>query len=146
MTLFDRARWLPWTLLAVSLAGFADAMYLTVKHFSQTVIPCSLTHGCEIVTTSVYATPLGIPVALLGAIYYFAILTATFVAINEKNERILLLTCRATIVGLLASVWLVVVQVFILHAICQWCMISAVTSTSLFILGYVVAPRILKPR
>lgn len=138
--------WLPWTFLVVSLAGFADAMYLTVKHFSHSVIPCSLTHGCEIVTTSVYATPLGIPVALLGAIYYFALVAATFVAINEKNERLFRLATRATLLGLLASVWFVVVQVVILHAICQWCMISAVTSTALFILGYVVAPRILKPR
>lgn len=144
MLIFDRARWLPYTFLAVAVLGFADASYLTAKHFSGTAIPCSLTHGCEIVTTSVYATPLGIPVALLGTLYYLAVIGLTFVAIDARSQHFFRIATRLTLIGFLSSIWFVFVQVGILHAICQWCMISAVTSTILFVLGYIVTPRLIK--
>ncbi len=136
--------WLPYAFLGVSLVGFLDATYLTIKHFTHAIIPCSLTHGCEAVTTSVYSQILGIPVALLGAAFYLVILIGTFVALESGSRMIFRTIARLTAAGMLASVWFVFVQLVLVKAICQWCMASALTSTVLFILGYIVAPRALK--
>lgn len=144
MTVFERARWLPLTMLGVSAVGFMDATYLAVKHFTHTVVPCSILHGCEVVTTSVYSTVLGIPVALMGSLYYLALIILLFVAVDTKNEKIFLIATRSTALGLFASGWFVYVQAGILQAFCQWCMLSAITSITLFVLGYIVTPRILK--
>lgn len=142
--LLSQSRWLPWAVLAVATLGFVDATYLSAKHYTHTAIPCSITHGCEIVTTSAYSEIAGISVALLGAIYYFVIIAGTFIAIDKHNEKLFRAVTGMTILGLGASLWFVSAQLFIIRAICQWCMVSALTSTTLFVLGWIVAPRMRK--
>lgn len=139
MALLPKAKWLPWAMVLVATLGFIDATYLSAKHYTHTTIPCSITHGCEIVTTSAYSQMFGIPVALLGAIYYFAVLAGLFVAIDRGDQKLFKIVASCTVLGLGASAWFVIVQLFILKAICQWCMVSALTSTVLFILGWGVA-------
>lgn len=136
--------WLPPAMLGVSFAGFLDASYLTVKHFTNTAIPCSLTHGCEIVTNSVYSDVFGIPVALLGALFYLTVFLGIFAALESGSRTLLRLAARLTIAGVLSSAWFVFVQLVLLHAICQWCMASALTSTVLFVLGYIFVPKALR--
>ncbi len=117
-----------------AIIGFFDATYLTMKHFFGGVIPC-LTGGCELVTTSEYATIIGIPVALLGAIYYVSLLILMIAYFESKSLVPVRLAARLTIVGMLASIYFVSLQVFIIGAICDKCMISAASSTALFIIG-----------
>lgn len=136
-----RAPWLPWTAFGFAFVGLLDSVYLTWQHYTGGVIPCNVTHGCEIVTTSIYSSIVGIPVALLGALYYAAILFGIFVAIDSHDQKLLRLVFRATILGFLFSVWLVIAQIFLIEAICQWCLVSALTSTLLFLLSYLIAPR-----
>lgn len=142
--LLPTKRWLPYAFLAVSFLGFLDAAYLTQKHLSHTVIPCSITQGCETVTNSVYSEIFGIPVALLGATFYLTVFLGTFAAMESGSRRVFRWVARLTIAGLLASAWFVFAQVVLIKAICQWCMISAVTSTTLFVLGYAFAPKALR--
>ncbi len=142
--LLPQAPWLPIVMLVVSFLGFADASYLAAKHFTNGVIPCSLTHGCEAVTNSVYSEVLGIPVALLGSVFYVAIAVLLFASIESGSRRLLRLTGRLTLAGFLSSAWFVYAQLFLIHAICQWCMASALTSTILFVLGFMVLPQYMK--
>lgn len=137
--------WLPFLFLGLAIVGFTDATWLTVKHFTQTIVPCSLTHGCELVTNSVYSTILGVPVALLGSIFYFTMIAGTFIALESGNKKIFRYVTRLTIAGFLASLWFVAAQIFIIHAICQWCMGSAITSTLLFTLSFFVVSETLTP-
>lgn len=120
--------------LAFSVIGFFDSTYLAMKHFLGGVTPC-LTGGCELVTSSEYATIIGIPVALLGAIYYLSQLILVIAYFESKSIVPLRLGARLSIVGLLASVYFVSLQLFVIHAICDKCMLSAASSTALFILG-----------
>jgi len=60
-------RWVPWTIAAMSYAGFVVAAYLTIVHYRGYVSPCYVVHGCEEVQTSKYSVILGVPVALAGA-------------------------------------------------------------------------------
>lgn len=117
-----------------AVIGFADATYLTMKHFFGGIIPC-LTGGCELVTTSEYSIIFGVPISLMGAIYYLSLLILIIAYFESKNIIVLRLAARLTIIGLLVSAYLVSIQVFVLHAICDKCMLSAASSTVLFILG-----------
>ncbi len=121
--------------ILVSFLGFLDAGFLTVEHFRGAVPPCNITHGCEAVTTSVYSQILGIPVALLGALYYLTMFLGTILYLDTKRELILKLLAYFTITGLLFSLWFTFVQAVLLKAFCQYCLLSATTSTSLFIIG-----------
>jgi uncharacterized membrane protein len=114
--------------------GFFDSTYLAMKHFFGGVVPC-LTGGCELVTTSEYSLILGIPVALLGAIYYLGQLILMIAHFESKSLVPVRLAARLTIIGLLASVYFVSLQLFVIHAICDKCMLSAASSTALFLIG-----------
>ncbi len=121
--------------LFLALAGFADSTYLTAKHFLGTPVPCSILEGCETVLTSSYAVIAGIPVALFGSLFYGSIFLLAMMYLYRKKEDLLRIIALLTIFGFLATLWFVFVQLFILHAICLYCMFSAATSTALFGLG-----------
>jgi len=145
-------KFLYFTFLPVSFLGFLDASYLTVKHFVGTPLPCSVLRGCEEVTNSQYSAIGGIPVALFGAIYYLTIFILILSILKRKTlsssgaenvaganeDKLLNLTARLTFIGLLASLWFIYLQLFVIKAICLYCMFSAFTSITLFIFGLFV--------
>jgi uncharacterized membrane protein len=120
-------------LFVVALVGFADSAYLTLEHFQGKVPPCTLA-GCETVLTSPYATIAGIPLALGGAIYYFLLLVGIFAYFDLKKPSILKWTLALSIPGFIMTLWLVFLQLFVIKAICIYCMLSATTTTILFVL------------
>lgn len=139
------------TFLPVSFLGFLDASYLTIKNFMGTPLSCSVLRGCEEVTGSQYSMIARIPVALLGAIYYVSIFVLVILYLNKKksslintdrnitgDDGLLRLIARLTIIGMLASLWFVFLQIFVIKAICLYCMFSAFTSFLLFAFGVCV--------
>ncbi len=123
--------------LIVSLLGFIDATYLTIKHFSGEAITCSLTNGCDAVTNSVYSEIFGIPLALAGALYYLLIFLLAIYYFDTKKQIILKNISFLTPIGLIASAYFTYIQAFILHAWCQYCIGSAITSSLLFLTGMI---------
>lgn len=115
------------------LLGFLDATYLTISHYRHVIPPCSVVHGCEQVLTSSYATIVGIPMALIGALYYLSILLCALASVEMKREQLLLLTARLTGVGMAASLYFLALQIFVIHSYCLYCLGSVATSTLLFI-------------
>ncbi len=134
--------WLPWSYLVVSFLAFLDAGYLTAHHYLGTPLVCSVLQGCEQVTSSAYSTVLGVPVALLGALYYLFILLLTIWYFDRHRVSVLNFIGRITILGLLASIWFVYVQVALLHSFCLYCLFSAFTSTTLFVTSLVARSRL----
>lgn len=122
-------------MMAVSLLGFIDATYLTITHFTQANVPCTLTHGCDYVLKSKYSEIFGFPVSGFGSLYYLGIFLLSYGYLEFKSRWYFKLTGFMTIAGILASAWFVYIQLGILHKICQYCMLSAITSTILFCLG-----------
>ena len=118
--------------LVIALIGFADATYLTVEHFQGVIPPCTLS-GCEYVLTSHFSSLFGIPTALLGSIYYLVISVGVFLYIDTKKTAILKYTLLLTVFGFLFSLWFLYLQAFVIHAFCQYCLVSATTSTFLFV-------------
>ena len=113
--------------LVLGLIGFADAMYLTLSHYLGKPVVCAIFEGCDAVTTSAYSMIGPVPVALLGVFYYTAIIVLTFVCVRYA--------ALLTPVGFLASVWFTYLQLFVINALCLYCLLSAAVSTTLFLLG-----------
>jgi len=123
-----------YTFAAAGLAaiGLADSAYLTAKHYSGGEVPCSIISGCEAVLTSVYAEFYGIPTAAFGAAAYFAAFSLVLLTIYG-NEKLWPLLGALTVVMFAVTVWLVYLQAFVIGSFCQFCILSAITTTLLFI-------------
>ena len=131
----NRAKIIAIAFLIISFIGFLDANYLVVQHYRGEPPSCAIFTGCETVAESKYAMVGPIPLALLGLLYYLAIFILTVAYFDTKKERLLLLAALFTIPGFLASVYFVYLQLFVIKAICLYCIISAVSSTILFGFG-----------
>ena len=105
----------------LSVVGAAITTYLLYTRFSGTEIACS-TGGCETVQSSRYAEVAGVPVAALGLAGYLALLAASAV----RGEVARAATLALALCALAFSIYLVVVQLAVLHAICVWCVGSDV--------------------
>lgn len=131
-------KWIIVLILLVSIIGFVDATYLTVKHYNGTSINCSLIKGCDKVTTSKYSTLGNIPTSLFGAVYYLIIFIAALAYVDAKKKFFLNCVVCLSIIGFLVSLGLIYLQIFVIGAICLYCMVSAASSTSIFVLGILV--------
>jgi uncharacterized membrane protein len=121
----SRFRTILFTVVAiVSLAGLADATYLTVQALTGETLSCGGSPDCFRVLGSSYAKVGGIPVALLGALAYFSAFGfATFAAFGYARARVLLIPTIGAM--FLVTLWLLYVQAFLLRAYCRYCLFSA---------------------
>ena len=114
----------------VALIGLADAIYLTIQHITGESVRCTITSGCSEVLGSPYAVMFGVPLSELGAAAYFTVFAlATLAAFQYKLAGRLM-----TIVVLLMFVmtlWLLYLQAFVIHHYCQFCLLSALVTTTL---------------
>lgn len=127
--------------LIVSFLGFLDAAYLTVEHYRGVIPPCGVIEGCEEVTTSAYSTISGVPVALGGALFYLALFLLSILRFERENDKFLKIAAYLAPLGFLASLWFLYLQIFVIQAVCIYCLFSALTSTTLFILGLIFLNR-----
>jgi uncharacterized membrane protein len=117
--------------LAVVLAGVGVASYLTYVHYAGLQPFCAGGgHGCERVQSSSYARLGGIPVALVGLAGYLAIAAALL----APGERARLAAAALAVSGFGFSAYLTYLELFVIDAICQWCVASAVLLTLLSVI------------
>ncbi len=126
-----------WGFGILSLLGLADAFVLTAEHYIKLNLPCTFSGGCEQVLTSKFATIAGVPISWLGVVFYgvvlFLVLTAF--ANNQRLPSRFLVGWGA--VGFASSAVLTSLQAFVIRAWCQYCLLSALTSTLIFILAII---------
>lgn len=106
----------------VALAGIAVAGYLAWAHYADSAVVCVAGGSCEKVQESEYAAIAGVPVAVLGLAAYGAILA--LIAWDTPVAR--LAAAAMAVVGLLFSAYLLVLQLFVIDAICVWCLANDV--------------------
>jgi uncharacterized membrane protein len=122
--------------VVLATAGFAVSLYLLTVHWGWWQAVCLGVGDCESVNTSIYSELLGIPVALLGALTY-----ATIILLNVGMLSGLLGELAARIqfflvmLGLLFSAYLTYIELFVLHTICPWCVISAMLISAIMLLS-----------
>src|SRR5206468_4282193 len=88
-------------------------------------------HGCERVQSSTYAALGGIPVAVLGLAGYVGIAAALL----APGELARLSAAALAVIGFGFSAYLTYLELFVIDAICQWCVTSAVLMTALLALN-----------
>jgi uncharacterized membrane protein len=120
----------------ISLAGLADATYLTVIALTGETAACGQSTGCFEVLGSSYARIAGMPVAALGVLGYFAAFTfAIFAGFGYQGTwKWFTITVWAMFA---VTLWLLYVQAFVLHAFCRFCLFSA--ALTFLLAGLVVA-------
>ena len=128
---------LSFMLLALAFVGFIDASYLSAEHYLDRIPPCSIAgSNCTSVLTSPYATVWNVPISMAGAGYYLVLvlLSANFYKTGERRSLMAFVVLSS--LGALISIELLYIQLFILHATCLYCLISAVLSVSMAILSF----------
>ena len=134
---------LPVAAAIVSLAGLADAVYLTIHHYTAEAVPCGLEFDCGAVLGSSYAEIAGIPLAAFGAAAYFVAFSLALLTAFGDRRMWKLFGIQTTLMAVFSG-YLIYVQYFLIHAWCQYCLISAATTFTLFLLY--IASIFVKPR
>jgi uncharacterized membrane protein len=109
-------------MVVLAVAGTGVAAYLTWAHYADVSPICATGGGCETVQKSSYSEIAGVPVALLGLGGYVAILATLFL----PGEATRLWAAALALVGAGFSAYLTYLELFVIDAICQWCVASAV--------------------
>lgn len=112
---------------AVAVIGLGIAAYLTYIHYAGLHPLCLASGGCEKVQSSHWSKLAGIPVATIGLVGYAGILASLLV----PGETGLAGCALIALVGFGFSAYLTYVELFRIHAVCQWCVASAVLMTAL---------------
>ena len=123
-----------WAMVGLAALGVVVAGYLTWVHYSGALALCSGAGGCEQVQASRYAMVAGVPVALLGLLLYLALLGLSLVRVwlgARAPEAVLLALFGLALAGTLYSAYLTYLELFVIHAVCPWCVTSALTVAAL---------------
>jgi uncharacterized membrane protein len=130
--------------IVTAVIGLAVSTYLSVAKLANKDVLCFVgASDCNIVNSSGYSMWRGIPVAILGVLGYVLILAILLILSKQKNESsvIMLALFSVTLFGMLYSLYLTYVEIFIIHAICPWCLTSATAMFVLFIISAIFLGR-----
>jgi uncharacterized membrane protein len=116
-------------LIVVSAVGVGVAGYLTYVHYQPHALICTTGGGCETVQQSKYAVLAGIPIAIFGLAAWITV----FVLTLWNSELARTLTAALAVVVLAFAAYLVVLQLFVIDAVCVWCMANDVVLTPIFV-------------
>ena len=137
----SRARTVLYTIAAlIAAAGIAETTYLTAIHLAGAHVTCIASTGCSQVLGSRFAVVAGVPLAAIGTLGYFTVFSAaTLAAFCYRWAS----TIFALVVGamFLTTLWLLYAQAFILHAYCDYCLLSAAMIFGLTAILVLLPPR-----
>ena len=125
----------------LALFGLADALYLTIEHLTGQSVRCTILAGCSAVLSSPYAVVAGIPLAAVGAAAYFSAFSlAVLMLFGYRFAGKLLL---ALVIAMFAvSLWLIYLQAFVIREFCQYCLLSALITTTLLVVVFISRRRL----
>jgi uncharacterized membrane protein len=139
-------RWQPIATLFLSIYGLAASIYLTITHFQPKALACvsNGTFNCEKVTQSPQSEIFGIPVAMLGLVFFVPMLLLCLPAAwRTADRRIHLGRLVLSVTGVGMILYLIVAELFIIKSICLWCSSVHVTTFILFVIIATASPLVL---
>lgn len=125
--------------LALSVIGAVIAGYLTYVHFDEAALVCAANGGCHTVQESAYSTIGPIPIAVGGLVMFLTLGALALVRILDleisilNSETATMAAWGITLTALLYYAYLVYVELFVLEAICQWCVATTAATVGIFI-------------
>jgi uncharacterized membrane protein len=124
--------------ILLGMAGFFLALFIFLKKKTKKKLFCPLRANCDSVIQSKYSDFMGIPVELLGMFYYSFVSFAYLFIASDFLMSIVFKQFAVAVSGLsvLFSVYLIIIQGFVIKQWCTWCVLSALISISIFLLAY----------
>lgn len=127
-------------LIVLGFIGILDAGILSLADTLGANAPCGSSHGCATVAQSAYSHFFGIPVAVIGLIGY--IMLTVLASVREytgtDDKSSLKANVVLSAVGFVVSLYFMGVMFGQIHALCAWCLGSAVNLTLTFILSLIL--------
>jgi uncharacterized membrane protein len=129
-------------ILILAFFGLADSIYLAQHALNGTPLLCTIQSfsDCNTVVTSSYSRIFGIPIAELGVLFYsimFVLAALELVMYDQFLRRVLQ---AFSLVGILASLYFMFVQTFVIRAFCVYCLASAFIALLIFIFASMIEP------
>jgi len=124
----------------LALAGIFVALYLFLYKIGRIGnLSCSI-GSCETVNLSRWSVFMGAPVAAWGVGFYVVMFGLSVASLQDRYADSLGMSKVLALLsggGLIFSLWLTYLELFVIHAICQWCVTSAIIVTLIFIVSVV---------
>lgn len=132
----------PWLRVSAVLCGLGIVVsgYLASKRLTGGSLACTRWAQCDVVNNSLYSKFLGIPVSFIGLVAYLMLLALAVAALRTDGRvqrQMLLLSLLFSIGGVGFSIYLTYIEVYVIEALCSWCVASAIIIALLAILGVV---------
>lgn len=120
--------------LGLTVIGIADSIYMTIYKLTDNNSMCLGSGDCSTVNASQFSEFYGIPVGLIGVIGYVALFLALYFEDKFKitRENGNLPFFAASLLGFFFTLYLVYIELWVLYAICPFCLVSQITMTILF--------------
>lgn len=140
-------RWVAPFTTALTLAGTAVSVYLTIDHYSESdLLVCGegATVNCASVTSSAQSMFLGVPVALLGLLWFVGMVGLCLpVAWRASSVRVHQVRLVGAVAGMGFVLWLIYAELIIVGAICLWCTVAHVLAFVLFAVVVMTASEVM---
>ena len=130
--------WRGRALVMLAACGLAVSCYLTWVHYSSALALCTGAGGCAQVRASRFAVVAGVPVALLGLALYLVLLGLSCWlarAGNAAPAMVSLALFGLALAGTLYSAYLTYLELFVIRAVCPWCVSSALLVSAILALA-----------
>ena len=125
-TSFSRSSRLWLFIAGLGLAGLAITTYLTTNAILHSEIGCSI-DGCNTVLKSKWAKIFGVPASAYGMFTYSLIMLGALHAFQSPTNNLLgrIVTAISSAIGLVGSIYLTIIEIFVIKALCPYCITSA---------------------
>jgi uncharacterized membrane protein len=123
--------------IALAALGVLVSAYMTIYKLTDNRSMCLGNGGCSVVNSSIYSEVYGIPVAAIGMAGYGAILVTLLLQGRSGffEDNAVMLVFGLVLAGFLFTLYLIYVELALIHALCPFCITSQVSMTILFILS-----------
>jgi uncharacterized membrane protein len=129
-----------WVVVGLAAAGFLVSLYLTVtKVAGANALFCETGGGCETVQASRYATFIGVPTAAWGMALYAII---GLLAALGLPQRRWLWAFGFAVSGAAFAAYLTGLEIFVIHALCPYCLVAAAIAVAMLVTLIVRRPGI----
>jgi uncharacterized membrane protein len=125
--------------VALTIIGLLVSIYMTIYKLTSNDNMCVGSKDCSVVNASKYSEVNGIPVAVVGAIGYTALLAILWFERKPGffKDNGTMIFFGISLIGFLFTLWLIYVEIALLKAYCPFCIASQISMTLIFILSVI---------
>lgn len=117
--------------LLFSILGFISALIIYINNQKKNPHMCPRKGGCNLVTKGKYSRLFGFQNDILGMMYYTSLIV--LIPFINIDYEVLTFVRTLSIFGFVFSIYFIYLQMKVIKSWCMWCVISAISSTVIFI-------------